>query len=193
MSVVNPGGSGFTPAEELWLPSGVKAETYPFVRAHADAVDLPNTNFTSGRLHLAGGVVLRAGVQYSSISVITGGTAAGTPLNQWMCLVDTSLNVLAKTTDDTTTAWATNTRKTLNLSTPYTPAADTPVYVGLVVVATTLPTMRGVVAGSAAMVTAHGAPYAAATSTTALTNPATLGATAAALTAATAQLYAQVS
>lgn len=144
----------------------------------------------SGRLHLAGCFVLPAGVPINNITFQSATTAAGTPLNQWFCLVDQAMNVLGKTADDTTAAWNANTRKTLPLSATYTPTNEIAVYAGILVVATTVPT---IVAVNALGNVLAGAPVIAGTSTTGLTTPASLGATATAITAGTQLPWCDVS
>jgi hypothetical protein len=169
-----------------WMPTGAIASTAPTDRATVASAGV----LVSGRLTLAGGIVLPAGQVISSITFVAGGTGAGTPTNQWFCLVDQSLNVLAKTVDDTTTAWNLNAPKTLAISGGYTPVIDMPVYLGVMVAATTVPTLQAVGVSSAV---GGLTPILAATSTTGLTNPASLGATAGALTALANLTYAYVS
>lgn len=139
---------------------------------------------TSGVLHLFGLVYLRAGVPITSIGTRTSTTLFTTPTAQWMCLVKQSdLSVLAKTQDKTNEAWAANTDKTFTITGgPYIPTADALAYVGLVAVhGGSDPTFWGSATGNAAI---NGiSPIKAGTSTTGLTDPASLGATAAAITA----------
>lgn len=158
-----------------WLPTGAFAETCSrFQRVTAIPI-------TSGRLSLNGGIVVPAGKTVTSITFVTANGAAASLTNQWFCLVDQNLNVLAKTADDGTTAWAASTPKTLALTTPWTPSVATPVYLGLVIVASTMPTMEGVEAASAGSGAAGLAPFTSGNSTASLTGPSTLGATAAAV------------
>lgn len=170
-----------------WLPTGAIQSTIPGDRTAATG---SAALLSTGRLTLAGGVVLQRGRTISSITFVAAGTGAGTPTNQWFCLVDQALNVLAKTVDDTTTAWSANAAKTLAISGGYTPTADIAVFLGINVTATTVPTLTQV-----GIATAVGGltPMIAATSTTGLTNPASLGATAGALTALAGLPYAYVS
>lgn len=144
---------------------------------------------TSGTLRLSGGIVIPNGKTVTSISVRSSSTALVTGSNQWFCLVRRSdLAVLGKTTDDTTAAWGTNTVKTLNLSTPYTATADVAVYLGVLIVAVTMPTLNmgpNVIAAPPIVYAGN--------STAALTNPASLGATAAALTAVNGPVYGYIS
>jgi hypothetical protein len=171
-----------------WAPTGAIAENAPRILADT------TISLTSGTLRLAGGLVLPGGTQISNISFHSGATAGATLTNQWFCLVDQSLNVLAKTADDTSTAWGARAVKTLALSSPYTPANDIAVYVGILVAATTTPNIQGVTNGQGNSGDVQfKTPSWGGTSTTGLTNPASLGATAAAITAATSLPYAYVS
>ncbi len=156
--------------DRYWRPAAAIAETVSRV-GKIESLTL----LTSGTLSLFGGAVLPAGVEVSSISFSSAGTGANTPTNQWFCIVDLSTGtVLAKTADDTTTAWGVNTQKTLALASAYTPDIDTPVYLGVVVVAATAPTLFGAGVPSVA---AGRTPMVAATADTGLTDPASLGAT----------------
>lgn len=173
------------PLQESFLPTSAIAETFPrMYQANT------SRTLTSGRLELTGCLRLRAGVAINTISVSSADVALVSGTNQWFCLVDTSLNVLKKTADDTSTAWAAHTIKTLTLSSAYTPVSDIDVYLGIVVVAATPPTIASNVfkAGPQSVL-----PFVAATSTTGLTNPASLGATAAALTGTDKVFYGYVS
>lgn len=168
---------------ELWLPTGAKAATMSRGRSSGSSLTP-----TSGRLCLTGLTVPRGTI--SSISFLSGGTPAATPTNQWFCLVDQNLNVLAKTVDNTTTAWAANTVKTLALSALYEVVTDMQVYVGIVVVAGTMPSLNATASSS---ITTGLAPVFSGNSTTGLTNPASLGATAAAISGNSAIPYAYLS
>jgi hypothetical protein len=153
-----------------WRPSGAIAEN--FLRGLA----LSSSTLASGRLDLAGGMVLPRGVTVSNITYVSHTTAVGTPTNQWFCLVDTAGNVLAKTVNDTTAAWSASTAKTLALASPYTPTSDIAVYCGIVVTATTMPTI--IAYGSPSAGVGVVLPKTSCQSTTGLTTPASLGATA---------------
>lgn len=174
--------------DRSWLPTNAISESLNGRQA--------NTNIgflASGRLTLVALKPLPGGVTINSVTFVSGTTAVVTPSNQWFCLVDQSLNVLAKTVDDTTTAWAANSVKTLALSAAYTPTNDTAVYAGIVVVAATVPTLVGLqLAGGSNIVLQ--APKMSGNSTAALTNPASLGATANAISGGeNQQAYAYVS
>lgn len=152
-----------------WQPTNA-IENYPRSTRLIDA----QAFLASGALRLVGGVVIPAGRAVNSITFVSN-AAAVSPTNQWFCLVDQSLNVIAKTSDDTTTAWAASSAKTLNLTSTYTPSSEIAVYCGIVVVAGTVPSLTGV-SGSSVL---NGlAPAFTVTSTSGLTTPASLGATA---------------
>jgi hypothetical protein len=137
---------------------------------------------TSGILRLGGMCVLPKDTAVASITIPSGSTAAITPTNQWFCLVRVSdLAVLRKTADDLTTAWGASVNKTLSLSSSYTPTADEFVYLGVMVAAGTVPTLLG---WSINQSVTFIAPISCGNSTTGLTTPASLGATAAAIGAA---------
>lgn len=134
---------------------------------------------TSGTLRLGGMCVLPKDRAVASITIPSGSTAATTPTNQWFCLVRVSdLAVLRKTADDTTVAWAASVNKTLSLSSTYTPTDDELVYLGILVVAATVPTILG---WSINQSVTFIAPITCGNSTTGLTTPASLGGTAAAI------------
>lgn len=170
-----------------WLPAG----------AFACNVDRASTNMgnntgllVSGRLQLAGGIVVPAGKPVTSISFLLGNGAMSGQTHQWFCLIDQNGNVLGTTTDDTTTGWAGNTTKTLTLTTAWTPTHDTPVYCGLVLVATVMPDVRG---PSSSTVNNGITPMMAASATTNLTDPTTLGANVGPLTAASVNPFCYIS
>lgn len=163
---------------QAWAPSGAISETFPRDN-RGDVCALVST----GMLNLAGGLLVPAGVTVTNITFVSSSTGAGTPTHWWFCLVDAALNVLAKTTDQTTTAWATNTAKTLALTAPYTPTVDTPVYAGFLMTATTVITFVGSVVSAGGTGHTSLTPKLGGQSTSGLTTPASLGATAGAITA----------
>lgn len=102
---------------------------------------------SSGRLTLVG-IYLPIGVSVASITFVSGGTGAGTPTNQWFALYDSALALLRQTTDDTTTAWGANTAKTLNFTSGFTTTYSGLHYVGIMVTATTVPTVYAISSNS---------------------------------------------
>jgi hypothetical protein len=133
---------------------------------------------------------LYAGQVISSITAASATTAAGTPTNGFLCLYDGNRNLLAQTANQTTTAWAANTVKTLALTAQYIVPSDGVYYIGVMMTATTVMTMKGGTARTASQL-AGTAPILSGTSTTGLTT--TLPATAAAITVTTTSIYAAVS
>ena len=155
-----------------YVLSGALYET--FDRNLCDEV---NTSLlSSGRLSLAA-IWLPAGTTISSISFWSATTAAGTPTNQLFGLYDSSLNLLRSSSNDTTTAWAANSRKTLSLTSSFTTTYSGIHYLGIMVTATTVPTIKGNTAKTGGQLNA-GAPSMGGTSNTGLTTslPATANA-----------------
>lgn len=138
--------------------------------------------------------VIPAGTTITTAKVYSGNTAAVTPTNQWVCLIDddTNRNVLVKSADKTTEAWGTDTEKVFTFTGGYTTTTAIRPYVGLVVVAGTMPNIMADVHGRGAITKVT--PIMCGTSTTGLTDPASLGATAAALSASiSVHIYVELS
>ena len=156
----------------LWLPTNAKAENFPRV------LGMNNDYFaTSGTLGVFIGPLLKAGVAYSSITFCCGGTGGATTTHQWFCLLDQSRNVLAKTTDNIADmgSWS---PKTIAFPSSYTPGTDIQTYFGVVICAATMPGLRWPYVDS---IIGGQAPKIMGKSTTGLTTPASLGATAGAI------------
>jgi hypothetical protein len=92
-------------------------------------------------------VKLVQGEVVTNISFTSGATAAGTPTNWWFALYDTQATpaLIAQTADQTSTAWAAATTKTVALSSAYTVAKTGIYWVGIMVKATTVPTLLGTI------------------------------------------------
>jgi hypothetical protein len=100
---------------------------------------------------------LQVGDLVTNITVKSGATAAGTPTAYWFALYSAAATpaLLAQSADQATAAWAANTVKTLALATPQLITVAGVYYVGLMVTATTPPTLVGKsvgIAGAAASV-----------------------------------------
>lgn len=131
---------------------------------------------STGRLSLQA-IYIPAGTLISSISFWSATTAAGTPTNQLFGLFDSNRNLLATSTNGTTGAWAANSKKTLSLTATFTTTYSGLYYLGLMVTATTVPTIKGNTARTGGQLQAE-APSMGGTSTTGLTTalPATAAA-----------------
>lgn len=91
---------------------------------------------------------LRAGDVVTNLTFVSGTTAAGTPTNWWFALYSpaTTPALLAQTADQTTTAWAAYTAKTVALTAPVTIATTGWHWAAIGFKATTVPTLLGSVA-----------------------------------------------
>lgn len=172
---------------QRYLPTAAIAQTYARTDAISNIAPL-----SSGRLSFTL-AWLPAGT-YNSITFVSATTPVGTPSNQWFAIYDaTTLAKVAVTNDDTTTAWAANTAKTLTISGGVT-VTEGLYYIGIMVNAGTVPTLYGT--SSSASSTVNALPpilTGADTTNTGRTTPATAPATAAALTASTLTPYAYLS
>jgi len=126
---------------EDWLlagsPSGVRSANLGPYDINADLTCLTTQVMTSVA------VALQSGLLISNISFKSGATAADTPTNCFFALYDTSGALLAQSADQTTTAWAANTVRTLALATAQRISTAGVYYVGCMVKATTPPTLVG--------------------------------------------------
>lgn len=120
-------------------PSGTLAETMPRETCPEVNTVAPTA---SGTLFMQA-IYLKAGQLISNITVSSATTAAGTPTAGRVCLFDSNRNLLAQSADQTTTAWAANTVKTLPMVTPFRVTVSGLYYVGIWQTATTVMTMKG--------------------------------------------------
>lgn len=142
-----------------------------------DLCEEVNTSLlSSGRLSLQA-IYIPAGVTITSISFWSATTALATGTNQLFGLYDNNLNLLRSSNNDTSTAWAANSRKTLALTSTFTTTYSGLYYLGIMVTATTVPTMKGNTAKTGGQLNA-GSPSMGGTSNTGLTTalPATANA-----------------
>jgi hypothetical protein len=162
--------------------AGAIAETVPGGAGHG-----ATTGGASGVVHLHG-IYLPKGVTITTITFVSGATAAVTPTNQWFALCNSSRTVLRVTANDTTTAWAASTAKPLNLTSTYTTTYSGLHYLACCVTAGTVPSFRGANVG-----TTTGVAQQSFTSTTGLTTPSAEGTTFAASTGRLSQALGIVS
>ena len=182
--LLTAGGVSLSPRPNYGV-TGSKAET--FDRHICDESN--NAVLSTGRLSLQA-IWLEAGTVINSISFYSGATALATGTNQLFGLYDGARNLLATTVNDGAAAWAANARKILALSAPYTVTSAGLYYLGIMVAATTVPTLKGQAAPTTSNL--HGdAPIINGSSTTGLTT--TLPNPAAAITVSTASAWGCVS
>lgn len=132
-------GHGITPVlNRRYLISGALAET--FDRNLCNEVN--TAVLSSGRLSCQA-IWLEAGMTISSISFYSATTAANTPTNKLFGLFDSSRNLLISSVNDTTTSWAANSLKTLSLTSTFTTTYSGLYYLGIMVTAATVPTLKG--------------------------------------------------
>jgi hypothetical protein len=154
-------------------------------------------SLSSGTL-LMTALFLQSGVTVGHLATASGGATFSGPTHWWFALYDNNLGLLAITADQTSTAWAANTYKTLAVATIAAGASATFVttYTGLYyfgVAATwssTGPNIMGLVQSSAALTTL--APALAGASDTGLTTPSAFPHTATAITPSANVTYGQV-
>jgi hypothetical protein len=125
----------------FWRASQPRVGLYDSA-SDSGSVALTTQVMTSVPIYLAAGDVI------TNVSVRSGATAAGTPTNWWFALYDTSATpaLLAQTADQTTTAWAAFTTKTVALATAQTITKSGVYWVGIHVKATTVPSLIGSIA-----------------------------------------------
>lgn len=186
---VTPAGwtAGAGAYERALMPTGAKAET---ISRFVGSVTNLGAVATSGTLFLVA-CPLRAGVTVSSITFVSRTTALVAGTNQWFGLFSDALVPLRLTADDTSTAWAASTAKTLTLTSPFVTTYSGLYYLGVCVVAGTVPSLIGAQATTSLL--AGIAPKPNGTSTTGLTDPASCPNPVAALTQTVSTPYAYIS
>lgn len=157
---------------EAGAPTGAIAETVNRVN-----VTTNGSPIVSGRLNIHA-VYLRKGTVCTSASFVSGTSAATLPTNWWFCLLDNGRVLRATTANQTTTAWAANTLKTINFQSTYTTTYSGLYYIGVMVAATTVPTLAttGTAPLTGPLLSAV-TPSIGGASTTGLTTPGTVGTT----------------
>lgn len=130
--------------------NSVFAESISRVDASGDLAAL------TSQVMLAVGLPLQAGELVTSLTFISGDTAAGTPTNWWFALYSPAGVLLAQTADQTSTAWAANTVKTVALGSPRLIPTAGLYYAAIMVKATTVPTLVGVALQNAVVAGALG-------------------------------------
>lgn len=131
-----------------WLNAGSPAifgETIPKILAGADCA------IAATGVELSAMIQLDAGDLVTNLTFVTGGTAAGTPTAGYACLRSPSGALLSQTADFGSTARAANTAYAVALAAPQLITAGGLYRVGISFTASTIPTLRGVSLGNAAL------------------------------------------
>jgi hypothetical protein len=120
-------------------PTGVLRESFPRWACTTD-LTAPTTQVMT-----TVAVPLQAGDLISSITFKSGATAADTPTNWWFALYSSASTpaLLAQTADQTTTAWAANTAKTVALATAQLITEPGVYYAAFMMKATAVTTLIG--------------------------------------------------
>lgn len=121
-----------------WGVDGSLAETFD----RNFCAEVNTTLLSSGRLSLQA-IWLTAGMRINSISFWSATTAGATLTNQLFGIYDMNRQLLAQSNNDTSTAWAANTRKTLALASELVIQYTGLYWLGIMVAATTVPTIKG--------------------------------------------------
>lgn len=152
------GGFGRNVRDALaFLETAAPSSADTFYRANMPRLGLYDSAGDTGQVALATGVMtsvpikLYAGDVITNVSFRSGATAAGTPTAWWFALYSSAATpaLLSQSADQTSTAWAANTTKTLALGSAQTITQTGIYWVGINVTATTPPTLLGTVAGPA--------------------------------------------
>lgn len=138
-----------------WMPTGAITET----RTPLEAATLQTiTTGATGVMRLIGGLTLPAGEPVSSFSLFSGTTAGAGLTHSFLAVYDLAFNLLCTTEDITTAAWAASTLRTWRIATAlrglvpggtFTAPDDLDVYLGLVNIGSTMPTLTGANTASA--------------------------------------------
>ena len=130
-------------------PSGLYVTSYGRMEA-SSSTDVAAALTTQVMTAVA--LFLEVGDKVTSLSFLSGATAASVPTNWWFALYDTAATpaLLGQTADQATAAWAANTVKTLPLVTAYTATVTGIYYAVCMVKATTVPSLIAKVAATAA-------------------------------------------
>lgn len=129
-------------------PAGAFVESCPKLLAGADVA------IAATGVELSVMVPFSAGDLISNITFVTGATAAATPTAGYVCLRTAAGVLLAQSADFTSTARAANTLYTAALATAQVAPASGLLRIGISFTAGTVPTLRGISLGNAALTAA---------------------------------------
>lgn len=138
-------GSGVPSLMPALMPSGALTENYP--RLLGMGID---TALTTGVPTVFAGPYVVAGVSYGHVGLSQSGTAPGTQTAAWIAILSMSGVVLAVTSNAGSTAWnaSTFTNVSVALASAWVPSSSQQTMVALCVTAATVPSFRGLFAGS---------------------------------------------
>jgi hypothetical protein len=105
---------------------------------------LSNLSALTTQVMLSTALPLVKGAVVTNLTFVSATTGAGTPTNWWFALYDPDGNLISQTADQTNTAWAGSTAKTLALPTPHMTTSTGVYRAAIMVKATTVPTLAGV-------------------------------------------------
>ena len=143
---------GYPPNDPNYLLRGaLPADASKAARANMGRLIASDTAALTTQVLTTVALPLNAGDLVTKLAFKSGATAAGTPTNYWFALYDTAGALIAQTADQTTTAWAADTTKDLALSTPYLVTKPGVYYAGIMVKASTPPSLVGVTLARAAL------------------------------------------
>lgn len=127
----------------LDAPSGIKGQVFSR-RSTTTAV----VTLTSGRMTCAA-IPIEAGTVISGLSLMSSTTALSGGSHFWMALYDPSLNLLGQSANDTSPVVGASAKKDVTLASPVTVTTSGLYLVGVMAVASTMPTLVGVTPGNA--------------------------------------------
>lgn len=142
----------YPPTNRDWLlagsPTGTWRSSLRRLEARSDISTL------SSGVMMSAAIYLEAGDVVTNLTFKSGATAAGTPTAWWFALYSNAATpaLLAQTADQTSTAWAADTTKTLALSTAQSISATGIYYASIMVAASTPPSILGGSLGRAGVV-----------------------------------------
>lgn len=114
-----------------------------FWRANLPRTGLDDVAAAASGVMLSTPLYLEEGDLVTNLTFISAGTAAGSPTAYWFALYSPAGALLAQTADQTSTAWAADTVKTLPLQTAQRITRSGLYYAAFAMAGTTIPTLVG--------------------------------------------------
>jgi len=173
-------GGRYPVKNPLWLSDGAPGGMWRCSLPDGRVSAVSNMSALATGVMLNTAIPLMAGDVVTSLTFLSGATAAGTPTHWWFALYSNAATpaLMAQTADQVSAAWAANTAMTLALQTAQLITVSGLYYASCMVTATTPPTLAGCTLENAAAAGAviSGASVLASTSGSALvgTAPATI-------------------